>query len=285
MELRRDATMRRSATNLTKQVALAGVAMVVVPPARAETMPAMNRLSLLLRFALSAVIATLPIEGSARMMFTNAGEMQQWDIDEFAVEKLPPWAGSFSSCANRQFAGANPMICEASYREGDFGRGGTREAGEGGGGSGGRITSKATPASDQNSSVPGCAGTGDGNISSGNPVILATGEKLKTERDIPAFGLYGLGLDRTYRSLDTRAKMFGPKWRSSYDHYSLIYSGCWYDSDYPGVCIPTSVTVVQPDGSTHTYACRGLSSGFPRQELQVHGPARLRGHIGLDADP
>ena len=131
-------------------------------------------------------------------------------------------------------------------------RGAGARAAEGGNGTSGSNQSK--PASDQNTSADSCDGADSGNPSSGNPVILATGEKRKSEQDIRAFGAYGLGLERSYRSFDTKAKMFGPKWRSTYDHYTLIYSsGCFYDPDYQGVCIPREITVTLADGATYTY--------------------------------
>lgn len=76
------------------------------------------------------------------------------------------------------------------------------------------------PASDQNISEDDCLGGDGGNPVSPSPAILAAVEKLETERNLPAFGRYGLDLGRTYRSFDTKAKMFLPKWRSSCGHWA-----------------------------------------------------------------
>ncbi len=53
--------------------------------------------------------------------------------------------------------------------------------------------------------------TGTSSPVTGNPVILATGEKFVEEPDFASPKLYGLGLSRTYRSA-TLGGMFGPQW-------------------------------------------------------------------------
>lgn len=108
------------------------------------------------------------------------------------------------------------------------------------------------PASEANTSAESCGGD-NGNPSTGNPVIIATGEKHKTELDFSAGSSYGLDLRRTYRSFNTTAKMFGPKWLSSYDHGVLQFSGCYKHPDYPNRCFPTSIVYVEPDGRTYKY--------------------------------
>jgi YD repeat-containing protein len=99
------------------------------------------------------------------------------------------------------------------------------------------------PAADDNSDT--CPSTS-------NPVILSTGEKYKVERDFAAASSYGLNLQRTYRSYNDRPFMFGLRWSSEYD-YRLYFSGCWYNGDYPGLCIPQVITMLLPDGTTYRY--------------------------------
>lgn len=103
------------------------------------------------------------------------------------------------------------------------------------------------PASDKNTS-PACS-----NPATGSPVVIATGEKYKSELDIVSGSEYALALSRTYRSFNTSATMFGPKWLSQYDYPALNYSGCYRHPDYGNLCIPTQVVFVMPDGSIYTY--------------------------------
>jgi hypothetical protein len=105
----------------------------------------------------------------------------------------------------------------------------------------------APPAANSNSETTDCPQT------SKNPVILATGEKIKHELDFSTGSMYGLGLSRTYKSRDVNGGMFGSKWRSSYDYRRLAWSGCYSHPDYPNTCIPTTVTFTLPDGASYTY--------------------------------
>ena len=43
-----------------------------------------------------------------------------------------------------------------------------------------------------------------------NPVIVATGEKIKSAPDFAAAGRYGLGLEGIYRSKNAMDSLFGP---------------------------------------------------------------------------
>lgn len=105
------------------------------------------------------------------------------------------------------------------------------------------------PASDNNSSAS------DNNPACGNPVIVATGEKLFPETDLVGHGLYGLTLQRTYRSVHApsffvRPPMFGPNWTSSLDKPNLTYNCV----DLPGnPCVPSDVLFRLPDGSSWRY--------------------------------
>jgi RHS repeat-associated protein len=87
------------------------------------------------------------------------------------------------------------------------------------------------------------------------PVLIATGEKHKTEVDFTGNGRYGLGLERAYRSVAaTGNPMFGPKWTSPYDAVSIQKgSGCVpLDTSRPR-CYPRSLIVTLPDGTRYTY--------------------------------
>lgn len=64
----------------------------------------------------------------------------------------------------------------------------------------------------------------------GNPVIIATGEKFKDELDFASDGLYGFSLQRTYRSLQTAGSLFGPNWMSTLEVPKM---------KIPGTCVTT----------------------------------------------
>ena len=109
------------------------------------------------------------------------------------------------------------------------------------------------PSSNGNTSPSKCSDDQNSNPSTGNPVIIATGEKYKAEQDFGAGSSYGLSLGRTYRSFNATATMFGPKWLSEYDYAALNYSGCYHHPDYGNLCIPQQAVFTLPDGSTYTY--------------------------------
>jgi hypothetical protein len=114
--------------------------------------------------------------------------------------------------------------------------------------SGGNQSSSATsdPSSDKNTASKDCQ-----NPTTSNPVILATGEKIKEELDIVAGGGQGMGLTRTYRSASSFG-MFGVKWLSSYDYTKLVATGCARHVDFPNQCMPYNVSGAASTG-TMTY--------------------------------
>lgn len=93
-----------------------------------------------------------------------------------------------------------------------------------------------------------------------HPVVIATGEKIKPEVDFQSLGLYGLGLKRTYRSKHAVGTLFGPQWLSSVDVPRLKEPNC--GNAGTGRCIPRSVTVTAPTGSTTNYQFVGENE-FP----------------------
>jgi RHS repeat-associated protein len=104
------------------------------------------------------------------------------------------------------------------------------------------------PPSQNNSDVSSCS-----NPVSDNPVVLATGEKYKEEQDFAAGGIYGISVDRTYRSINGSGAMFGPKWLGNLEFRPLriSYSGCVNDPDWG--CVATSVTIEEPSGAVRIY--------------------------------
>jgi hypothetical protein len=127
---------------------------------------------------------------------------------------------------------------------------------QGGGGRATNTPGTKDPAPENTQTAPSDCGSGGGggdNPTTGSPVIIATGEKNKSEFDIPAGSAYGLGLTRTYRSFNVNAIMFGQRWLSEYDYPTLARSGCVQLSDYGNLCIPQSVAVTFPDGSSYQY--------------------------------
>lgn len=107
---------------------------------------------------------------------------------------------------------------------------------------------KAAPASQANSSKD-CSKT----PISANPVIIATGEKIKTESDFTSLGRYGLSLERTYRSKHNTGTLFGPNWLSNLDPARITPSGTCTRrlSNWP--CVPDSFILTEPDGTKYTY--------------------------------
>lgn len=88
---------------------------------------------------------------------------------------------------------------------------------------------------------------------SGNPVILTTGEKFKEEADFASFGVYGLNLQRTYRSMQAAGKMFGPYWLSNLDGPSLRATGTCTTITEEGVCVREVATITEANGVKYSY--------------------------------
>ncbi|WP_307727491.1 DUF6531 domain-containing protein [Massilia sp. AB1] len=83
------------------------------------------------------------------------------------------------------------------------------------------------------------------------PVVVTTGEKYKNEPDFLSSGMYGISLDRTYRSKATTGSWFGAKWLASLDHPKLYFEGVWVNN--AGYSLPNSIRVTEPDGTTYKY--------------------------------
>lgn len=139
---------------------------------------------------------------------------------------------------------------------------GGQGGGEGGGGASGSPTQGGTSTpSDSNQQDPPSNQTSNTNDCSspttGNPVVIATGEKFKTEHDFSSAGVYGLSLERTYRSVNASGKMFGPHWPSSFDFPKLGFSSTCRTVAL-GLCLPHTVTYTETDGTKFVYSYVGL---------------------------
>ena len=110
------------------------------------------------------------------------------------------------------------------------------------------LAQKDKPASQGNTDTESCS-----NPATGQPVIIATGEKFKHEQDFTSGNSYGLELRRTHRSKSTAGKFFGAKWLSTYDYPSLQKTGCYSHPDYPGVCFPTSIVYTDTNGAQYKF--------------------------------
>lgn len=100
------------------------------------------------------------------------------------------------------------QFCKTDYTPSpiNYGLGGAKPGDGGQGGS-----PKAAPTYENNSNIDNDCQSGAPQ-STNNPVVIATGEKHKTETDFLSQGEYGLGLERTYRSRQaTGAKL--PRFR------------------------------------------------------------------------
>ena len=63
----------------------------------------------------------------------------------------------------------------------------------------------------------------DTNPAAPHPVVIATGEKFKLERDFVATSTTGLSIERTYRSKPRGGRLFGPNWVAGFEHANLQF--------------------------------------------------------------
>lgn len=61
----------------------------------------------------------------------------------------------------------------------------------------------------------------------GHPVVIATGEKYKLERDFVSANTSGVSLERTYRSKPRGGRLFGPNWMAGFEYPDLIVGTEW----------------------------------------------------------
>lgn len=93
----------------------------------------------------------------------------------------------------------------------------------------------------------------------GNPVVLATGNKIEPELDFSSSGEMGLFLQRTYNHYWPGAGLFGKHWVSNFD-YKLTFGSFALDACYPrqgggacGVGSHTEIYAWRPDGRIIKY--------------------------------
>lgn len=129
------------------------------------------------------------------------------------------------------------------------------------------------PASFVPTHLPVRVRTDDGNVKSavpddcdklfktsrGNPIVLATGNKIELERDFSSGGEMGLGLNRTYNHFWPGVGLFGKHWVSSFD-YKLTFGTTALNSCYArpggGTCGIGTNTIIyawRPNGRTDKY--------------------------------
>lgn len=162
-----------------------------------------------------------------------------------------------------------------------------------------RIQDTAAPGSVRNSDPDSdCGSSPAKNPVSKNPVILATGEKIKTEVDFTTGGEHGFSFSRTYRSWGTGASYgptaFGGNWISDLDGPRLKYflQGCTPSGNW---CYPSQVELREPNGATYKYYRDVIStysvSGSPYTGTLIYyadqrqwGLSRGRVHYTFDYD-
>lgn len=93
-----------------------------------------------------------------------------------------------------------------------------------------------------------------------HPVDLTTGEKIKVESDFEAYGLFALGVKRTYRSRGASGTLFGPNWLSNIDFPALAPSAQTIRS-WSGHDLSRTVVLTWPDGSKFEYAIGFIDDG------------------------
>ena len=115
--------------------------------------------------------------------------------------------------------------------------------------SGGRFNDNRGDRDDVTDASRGDGPCGDGsNPSSGNPIVLATGNKVETEVDFESAGEMPLTLGRTYDHFWKYVGLFGKHWVSTFD-YSLV----WQNND-------ALIFAQRPDGRRIKFVRVGASN-------------------------
>lgn len=132
-------------------------------------------------------------------------------------------------------------------------------------------------AADTGNTSASCAGTKapvpNSNPSTGNPVVIATGEKFKVEPDFSALGKYGLDLTRTYRSMQAEVGIFGANWHSSLEQRPLNFTFTNCIATRNGNCIPRTVTHTDGTGAKLVYSYVGWTDDENFYTYSVNGNA------------
>lgn len=112
----------------------------------------------------------------------------------------------------------------------------------------------AKPASQSDTKTEKCAADsapGSAPTTSGNPVLLTTGEKLLPQTDFSGGGFYAFDFTRTYRSRLVGNGAFGPKWASLADAWRITWSGQICEPGGP--CAPKEAVLLDADGTQYKY--------------------------------
>ena len=136
------------------------------------------------------------------------------------------------------------------------------DGGGGGGGNGGA-------GDNENAKADAKDNSGDPNCTT-NPVVIASGEKYKREIDFESVGLYGLSLERVYRSRNTTGQLFGPNWTASVDAPLLTPSAQTVSTEVGS--FPARATIAFPGGTQYVYNID--LSDYP-YAYRVRGNAKL----------
>ncbi|MCW5633351.1 MAG: RHS repeat protein [Rubrivivax sp.] len=107
-------------------------------------------------------------------------------------------------------------------------------------------------------------------ICTDNPVVISSGEKVKSELDFESFGLHGLMLERTYRSKNATGHFFGPNWTSSFDAPTLTASTYMVQTEMGPR--PLKATIVFPGGEQYTYMLDQSDYPYP---YRVYNNAKM----------
>lgn len=123
----------------------------------------------------------------------------------------------------------------------------------------------------ENNSDPDCADL------VGNPVVIETGEKYQTEVDFRAKGMYGLGVERTYRSRSQTGSVFGANWPSNLDSFLVDFSlaNC---IKIDNICYPREATVADPSGATYKYKLYGRTEDYYSKDSSARGQLTYLGN-------
>jgi RHS repeat-associated protein len=162
------------------------------------------------------------------LLFSGSASADEIDTVEIFGKRPPRMTGRLSD----QFLHRSRIRDPVTRSRGDFER----------------APVKAKPPSEGNSNMESeetCKSTA-------NPVVIATGEKHKTETDFQAAGAVGLSLARTYRSNHAAGNLFGPHWLSSLDAPTLRYAPCFRPSK-GWHCIPATITHTDENGTKFVY--------------------------------
>ena len=113
-------------------------------------------------------------------------------------------------------------------------------------------------------------GEGDKGLCAGNPIVIASGNKIQPEIDFIGAGGFPLTIEKNYNHFAERTGVFGKMWLSSFD-YKLLYTdttvctidpegiptpGCW--EGFPSQPDTNAIiTVLKPDGGKRVFQPSG----------------------------